>query len=75
MLHARKRAKRCNVCMTADEYCADFGKKLWYRTNTRNKDIHFFVCSNSTVDYRGTCSDRHYIRADALEEVKNIEWS
>ena len=54
-------------------YCADCGKKLWYRTNTRNKDIHFFVCSNSTVDYRGTCSDRHYIRADALEEVVKLE--
>ncbi len=54
-------------------YCADCGKKLWYRTNTRNKDIHFFVCSNSTVDYRGTCADRHYIRADALENVVKLE--
>ncbi len=25
------------------------------------------------MDYRGTCSDRHYIRADALEKVVKLE--
>ena len=25
-------------------YCADCGSKLWYHTNTINKDIHYFSC-------------------------------
>ena len=50
-------------------YCADCGKKLWYHTNTVNKDIHYFSCSNYVKDYRGTCETRHYIRADAVEQV------
>ncbi|MBO4356119.1 MAG: recombinase family protein [Clostridia bacterium] len=54
-------------------YCADCGKKLWYHTNTINKDIHFFSCSNYKKDYRGTCPTRHYIRADAIEEVVKCE--
>lgn len=53
--------------------CADCGKKLWYHTNTINKDIHFFSCSNYAKDYRGTCKTRHYIRADAVEEVVKLE--
>ena len=53
--------------------CADCGKKLWYHTNTINKDIHFFSCSNYEKDYRGTCKTRHYIRADAVEEVVKLE--
>ena len=53
--------------------CADCGKKLWYHTNTVNKDIHFFSCSNYEKDYRGTCPTRHYIRADAVEEVVKQE--
>ena len=53
--------------------CADCGKKLWYHTNTINKDIHFFSCSNYEKDYRGTCKTRHYIRADAVEEVVRLE--
>lgn len=53
--------------------CADCGKKLWYHTNTVNKDIHFFSCSNYAKDYRGTCATRHYIRADAVEEVVKLE--
>ena len=52
---------------------ADCGKKLWYHTNTINKDIHFFSCSNYEKDYRGTCKTRHYIRADAVEEVVKLE--
>ena len=54
-------------------YCGDCGKKLWFHTNTVNKEIHFFSCSNYKKDYRGTCSSRHYIRADAIEEVVKLE--
>ena len=35
--------------------------------------IHFFSCSNYAKDYRGTCPTRHYIRADAVEEVVKQE--
>lgn len=49
--------------------CADCGKKLWYHTNTLNPDIHFFSCSNYAKDTRGTCSKRHYLRADAIELI------
>ena len=54
-------------------FCADCGKKLWYRTNTINRDIHFFACSNYEKDYRGTCKTRHYIRADAVEQIVKLE--
>ena len=54
-------------------YCADCGSKLWYRTNTLNSDIHFYSCSNYKTDTRGTCETRHYIRADAIEEIVRLE--
>ena len=54
-------------------YCADCGSKLWYRTNTINNDIHFYSCCNYKTDTRGTCETRHYIRADAIEEVVRLE--
>ena len=54
-------------------YCADCGKKLWYHTNTLNKNIHYFACSNYKGDYRGTCTTRHYIREDALYRVVMLE--
>ena len=54
-------------------YCADCGKKLWFETNTINRDIHFFSCSNYEKDHRGNCKTRHYIRADAIEEVVRLE--
>lgn len=54
-------------------YCADCGKKLWYHTNTINKDIHYFSCSNYAKDYRGTCKSRHYIRADAVARIVEME--
>ena len=54
-------------------YCADCGKPLWYRTNTINKSIHFFVCSNYEKEYRGSCKSRHYIRADSLEQIVMLE--
>ena len=50
-------------------YCADCGSKLWYHVNTINRDIHFFSCSNYKTDTRGSCETRHYIRADAIEQV------
>lgn len=53
--------------------CADCGRKLWYHTNTINKNIHYFACSNYAKDYRGSCISRHYIRADAIEEVVKLE--
>lgn len=54
-------------------YCADCGSKLWYHTNTNNKDIHYFSCSNYKKDTRGNCESRHYIRADAVEQVVMLE--
>lgn len=54
-------------------YCADCGSKLWYHTNTVNKDIHYFSCSNYKKDTRGACETRHYIRADAIEQVVMLE--
>ncbi len=54
-------------------YCADCGKKLWSHVNTRNKNIHYFSCSNYKKDYRGTCETRHYVRADAIEQIVMLE--
>ena len=54
-------------------YCADCGSKLWSHVNTINKDIQYFSCSNYKVDTRGTCETRHYIRADAIEQVVTLE--
>ena len=54
-------------------YCADCGHKLWYHINTINKNICYFSCSNYVKDYRGTCSTRHYVRADAIEQVVKLE--
>ena len=54
-------------------YCADCGHKLWYHINTINKNICYFSCSNYVKDYRGTCPARHYVRADAIEQVVKLE--
>lgn len=54
-------------------YCADCGSKLWYHTNTKNKSIKYFSCSNYVKDYRGTCKTRNYIREDAIEQVVMLE--
>ena len=54
-------------------YCADCGSKLWYHTNTTNKEIHYFSCSNYKKDTRGNCETRHYIRADAIEQIVMLE--
>lgn len=54
-------------------YCADCGKKLWFSVNSKNKNIHYFSCSNYTKDYRGTCKTRHYVRVDALEYIVKTE--
>ena len=54
-------------------YCGDCHRKLRHHTNTINKDIHFFVCANNSVDYRGTCKSRHYVRADSIEQVVMLE--
>ena len=36
-------------------------------------DIHYFSCSNYEKDYRGSCKTRHYVRADAIEQVVTFE--
>ncbi len=54
-------------------FCGDCHTKLRYHTNTINKDIHYFVCANNKVDYRGSCPGRHYVRADAIEQVMMLE--
>ena len=54
-------------------YCADCGSKLWSHVNTINKNIQYFSCSNYKTDTRGTCETRHYIRADAIEQVVMLE--
>ena len=53
--------------------CADCGSKLWYHTNTTNKEIHYFSCSNYKKDTRGNFETRHYIRADAIEQIVMLE--
>lgn len=37
------------------------------------RNIHYFSCSNYKKDTRGTCETRHYIRADAVEQVVTLE--
>ena len=54
-------------------YCGDCHSKMRYHTSTSNKEIHYFTCSDNKVDYRGNCPGRHYVRADALEEVDKLE--
>jgi site-specific DNA recombinase len=54
-------------------YCADCHNKLWSHVNTVNKDIQYFSCSNYVKDTRETCQTRHYIRADAVEQVVMLE--
>lgn len=54
-------------------FCGDCHTKLRYHTNTINKDIHYFVCANNKVDYRGSCPGRHYVRADAIDQVVMLE--
>ena len=54
-------------------YCADCKHKLWFHTNTINRGIRFFSCSNYKGDFRGTCLQRHYVREDAVYEVVMLE--
>lgn len=54
-------------------YCGDCHSKMRYHTNTVNKDIHYFTCSDNKVDYRENCPGRDYVRADSLEEVVRSE--
>lgn len=54
-------------------YCGDCHSKMRYHTSTSNKEIHYFTCSDNKVDYRGNCPGKHYVRADALEEVVKLE--
>ena len=54
-------------------YCADCKSKLWFHTNTVNPKIQYFCCSNYAKNYRSTCQSRHYIRADAIEQIVLLE--
>ena len=54
-------------------YCADCKHKLWFHTNTINREIRFFSCSNYKGDFRGTCPQRHYVREDAIYDVVMLE--
>ena len=54
--------------------CGDCGHNMHFHVNSKNPDIHFFACSNSKVDKRGTCTPkRHYVRADAIEQIVKME--
>lgn len=43
------------------------------RNISLNLYICFFSCSNYVKDYRGSCPTRHYVRADAIEQVVKLE--
>lgn len=54
--------------------CGDCGHNMHFHVNSKNPDIHFFACSNSKVDKRGTCTPkRHYVRADAIEQIVKMD--
>lgn len=53
--------------------CADCGHNMRFHTNTVNKEIHYFSCGNYVKDTRGDCPTRHYVRADALEQIVRLE--
>ncbi len=44
-----------------------------FNVTVTNKDIHYFSCSNYVKDYRGTCLTRHYIRADSIATIVEME--
>lgn len=67
----RRPANDIALLFTVTNGCAC--EKAKYHTNTINTDIHYFVCANNEVDYRGSCSGRHYVRADAIEQVVMLE--
>ena len=48
--------------------CANCGKNLHYHFNSRNPEITYFSCPNTTSE-RGTCTGTHYIRVDFLEQI------
>ena len=48
-----------------------FARILTLLTASRSRSI--ISCSNYVKDYRGTCLTRHYIRADAVKAVVEME--
>ena len=55
-------------------HCGDCGHPMYYHTNTINKNIHFFICSDSVSDYRGKCGPgRHYVREDSIEQIVRLQ--
>lgn len=67
----RRPANDIALLFTVTNGCAC--EKAKYHNNTINTDIHYFVCANNEVDYRGSCPGRHYVRADAIEQVVMLE--
>ena len=67
----RRPANDIALLFTVTNGCAC--EKAKYHTNTINTDIHYFVCANNEVDYRGSCPGWHYVRADAIEQVVMLE--
>ena len=65
-------------CKRGQKFCSSFHmflpenvEKHPLRLLTNN--IRSLPCSNYVKDYRGTCLTRHYIRADAVEAVVEME--
>ena len=62
--------------------CGDCGHNMHFHVNSKNPDIHFFACSNSKVDKRGTPKTQFgdltgFIIADKnvpAEEIKIYIW-
>ena len=62
--------------------CGDCGHNMHFHVNSKNPDIHFFACSNSKVDKRGTPKTQFgdltgFIIADKnvpAEEIKIDIW-
>lgn len=65
-------AKRSNFCFNSFTINTDRVFALQF-TTASPCFIHYFVCANNKVDYRGECPGRHYVRADAVEQVVMLE--
>ncbi len=74
--HSAFKSLRDYVSYMLDTKWTDVFWNEWLNTAEHDeipKDIHYFVCANNKVDYRGECPGRHYVRADAIEQVVMLE--
>ena len=53
-------------------YCATCGARMHFNVNHPSTHIGFYNCANYRR-HRGMCTESHYIRADALEQVLLLE--